>query len=74
MMNGTLASVSTLLMMVGQPYRPTTAGNGGRSRGWARLPSSDSSSADSSPASYAPAPRCTWISQSNPLPKMFFPR
>src|SRR5919205_4409768 len=72
--SGTLQSVSTLLTAVGLPYRPTTAGNGGLLRGCARLPSSDSSSAVSSPASYAPAPRCTNTSQSNPDPKMFFPR
>ena len=33
-------------------------GNGGRGRGWPRLPSSESSSAVSSPQMYAPAPRC----------------
>ena len=33
------------------------AGNGGFVRGWPRLPSSDSSSAVSSPQMYAPAPR-----------------
>ena len=32
-MPGTLAIVSTLLITVGQAYRPDTAGNGGRSRG-----------------------------------------
>src|SRR5262245_26057171 len=32
-MRVTLASVSTLLMMVGQPDSPTTAGNGGLMRG-----------------------------------------
>ena len=46
---GTLAIDSTLLTTVGQAYRPATAGNGGRSRGWPRLPSSESSSAVSSP-------------------------
>src|ERR1700726_3087796 len=71
---GTLASVSTLFTAVGQLYSPTTAGNGGLLRGWARLPSSDSSSAVSSPASYAPAPRWTYTSQSNPDPRMFLPR
>ena len=33
MMTGTDAIDSTLLITVGQPYRPATAGNGGRSRG-----------------------------------------
>src|SRR5580765_4497814 len=72
-MSGTLHSVSTLLTAVGFPYNPTSAGNGGLLRGCARLPSSDSSSAVSSPASYAPAPRCTNTSQSNPEPRMFLP-
>ena len=49
MIGGTLAMDSTLLTTVGQAYRPATAGNGGRSRGWPRLPSSESSSAVSSP-------------------------
>src|ERR671912_205057 len=74
MMLGTLQSVSTLFTAVGQPYSPTTAGNGGFRRGWARLPSRDSIRAVSSPASYAPAPRCTNTSQLNPVPRMFFPR
>src|SRR5205814_3651527 len=56
MIGGTLANVSALLMTVGPPQSPTTAGNGGRMRGTPRLPSSDSISADSSPTSYAPAP------------------
>src|SRR5712664_2814740 len=47
MIAGTVLSVSTLLMIVGQPYRLTTAGNGGLIRGYTRLPSSDSISADS---------------------------
>src|SRR5262249_47682727 len=72
-MSGTLQRVSTLLTAVGLPYSPTTAGNGGLLRGGARLPSSDSSSAVSSPASYAPAPRCTYTSHSKPDPRMFFP-
>ena len=46
---GTLAMDSTLLTTVGQAYRPATAGNGGLSRGWPRRPSSESSSAVSSP-------------------------
>ena len=54
---GTVAIVSTLLISVGAAYRPETAGYGGRERGCPRLPSSDSSSADSSPQMYAPAPR-----------------
>ena len=50
-MCGTFASVSALLMTVGPPQRPTTAGKGGRIRGMPRLPSSDSIRADSSPTS-----------------------
>ena len=46
---GTLAIDSTLLMTVGPPYRPATAGKGGLSRGWPRKPSRESSSAVSSP-------------------------
>ena len=53
-MYGTLAMVPTLLTTVGQAYRPCVAGNGGRSRGWPRKPSSESSSAVSSPQMYAP--------------------
>jgi hypothetical protein len=48
---GTAQNVSTLLSTVGHWKAPTTAGNGGRMRGIPRLPSSDSSSADSSPHS-----------------------
>ena len=63
-MCGTLQSVSTLLITVGDSYRPSTAGNGGRSRGWPRNPSSEESSAVSSPQMYAPAPRCSTMSRS----------
>jgi hypothetical protein len=48
-MCGTAQSVSTLLISVGPPYRPWIAGNGGFSRGFPRFPSSESSSAVSSP-------------------------
>ena len=70
-MCGTVDSVSTLLTTVGFAYRPSIAGNGGLSRGMPRSPSSDSSSAVSSPQMYAPAPRCTTISRSKPEPRMF---
>src|SRR5579863_9703870 len=73
-MEGTAESVSTLLITVGDPYKPTTAGKGGRMRGYPRLPSSDSIRADSSPHSYAPAPVCVERSKSKPLPRMFLPR
>ena len=49
MMCGTVISVSTLLMSVGPWKRPWLAGNGGFRRGLPRLPSSESSSAVSSP-------------------------
>ncbi len=49
MIHGTAAKVSVLLMVVGLPYMPTLAGNGGLKRGMPFLPSSDSSSAVSSP-------------------------
>ena len=48
-MSGTFISVSTLLITVGHANRPSTAGNGGRSRGWPRRPSSEFNSAVSSP-------------------------
>jgi len=46
---GTVVIDSTLLITVGEAYRPAIAGNGGFSRGWPRNPSSESSSAVSSP-------------------------
>ena len=49
-MCGTFINVSTLLLMtVGDSYRPSTAGNGGRRRGWPRNPSRLESRAVSSP-------------------------
>lgn len=71
---GTDAMDSTLFTTVGQAYRPATAGKGGRSRGWPRRPSSESSSAVSSPQMYAPAPACTVSSRSSPEPRMLVPR
>ena len=41
--------VSTLLTVVGNPYKPTPAGNGGFSLGWPFLPSKLSNNAVSSP-------------------------
>ena len=49
MIQGTAAKVSVLLMVVGLPYKPKLAGNGGLKRGWPFLPSKDSSKAVSSP-------------------------
>ncbi len=45
----TTAIDSTLFTVVGQPYRPAPAGNGGFRRGWPFLPSRLSSRAVSSP-------------------------
>ena len=47
--DGTLAIDSTLFTFVGLAYTPATAGNGGLFRGSPRRPSSESSSAVSSP-------------------------
>ena len=49
MMVGTDAKLWVLLMVVGLPNKPKCAGNGGLNRGLPGLPSSDSSSAVSSP-------------------------
>ena len=55
-MNGTLQSVSTLFTTVGRPRQPRSAGNGGRAETVPRRPSSEASSAVSSPTTYEPAP------------------
>ncbi len=72
--HGTLAYVSTLLMLVGSPQSPFCAGNGGRGRGMPRLPSMEARSAVSSPHTKAPAPSLTLMSKENPLPRMFSPK
>ena len=72
--HGTCARVSTLLITVGQPKAPSTAGKGGLMRGWPRLPSRDSSRPVSSPQMYAPAPACTTASHENSVPRMRSPR
>ena len=53
---GTTAIVSTLLTVVGDPYKPLLAGKGGLSLGWPFFPSRLSRRAVSSPQIYAPAP------------------
>ena len=53
---GETAIVSTFVTVVGHPYKPAPAGNGGFNRGWPFLPSKLSSKAVSSPQIYAPAP------------------
>ena len=74
MIHGTLAKVSTLLMLVGLPQRPETAGNGGRVRGMPRLPSMLAMSAVSSPQTKAPAPSLRCRSNSQPVPNTSSPR
>ena len=73
MMTGMFASVSTLLMTVGRPQSPLTAGKGGRGRGMPRMPSIEASSAVSSPQTKAPAPRRISMSKEKPLPRMSSP-
>merc|ERR1712046_121675 len=48
MIVGQTETVSTFVTVVGHPYKPALAGNGGFKRGRPGLPSSDSISADSS--------------------------
>merc|ERR1719499_28880 len=71
---GATATVSTLVTVLGHPYRPTFAGNGGFKRGLPCFPSSDSIIPVSSPQIYAPAPLCTKTSKSQPLPQAFGPK
>ncbi len=70
----TLYQVSTLLMLVGLPYRPLLAGNGGRVRGRPEWPSSEAMSAVSSPQTKAPAPSMVSMSNVKPRPRTFSPR
>ena len=72
--HGTLAKVSTLLMLVGHSQRPLTAGNGGRIRGMPRRPSIEAMRAVSSPHTKAPAPSFSATWNSNPAPKTSSPR
>ena len=74
MIHGMLENVSTLLMFVGLPQRPETAGNGGRVRGMPRLPSMEAISAVSSPQTNAPAPSLRCRLNSQPVPKTSLPR
>ncbi len=66
--------VSTLLIRVGIPNRPRTAGYGGRRRAIPRSPSIEAMRAVSSPQTNAPAPILTSISNKKPVSKMFSPR
>ena len=69
----TLPKVSTLLIFVGFPQSPATAGNGGLGRGIPRLPSIDAINAVSSPQTNAPAPSLICSLKLNPEPKIFSP-
>ena len=71
---GTAAKVSVLLIVVGLPYKPKLAGNGGLKRGWPFLPSKDSSKAVSSPQIYAPQPGVACNSKLKSLPKIWLPK
>ncbi len=73
MMFGTWDRVSTLLMIVGLPQRPETAGKGGRRRGIPRLPSIAEIIAVSSPQTKAPAPSMISMSHEKLLPMMLLP-
>ena len=71
---GTLAQVSTLLILEGFPHTPFWAGNGGLGLGIPLFPSMEFMRAVSSPQTKAPAPSFTMISRSKPEPNMFLPR
>ncbi len=70
----TVAKVSTLLMIVGLPQRPRTAGKGGLGRGCPRLPSMEAISAVSSPQTKAPAPMRISMSKSKSVSNIRLPR
>src|SRR5207248_3137721 len=71
--SGIFTNVSTLLITVGFPNKPTFTGNGGLFRGSPRLPSIELNKAVSSPQMYAPAPRRNSTSKGKPDPRIFFP-
>lgn len=74
MIVGQTDTVSTLVTVVGHPYNPLLAGNGGLSLGLPCFPSRDYRSPVSSPQIYAPAPEWTYTSKSIPEPQAFLPR
>ena len=74
MITGTVASVFTLLMMVGFPSKPDCAGKGGRGRGIPRRLSIEAIKAVSSPQTKAPAPSLTCTAKLKPEPRIFIPR
>jgi len=59
------AKVSTLLIKVGFPHKPDSAGNGGRGLGVPLFPSMEAINAVSSPHTNAPAPMRTSTSKEN---------
>ena len=73
MIGAMLAKVSTLLISVGLPHRPLTAGYGGRGLGVPRLPSIEAISAVSSPQTNAPAPRRISTSKLKGVLQMLLP-
>ncbi len=74
MIRGTLAQVSTLLMLVGLPHKPLRTGKGGRCLGIPLFPSMEAISAVSSPQTKAPAPVATCMSKLKPESRIFSPR
>ena len=73
MMYGTFAQVSTLLSVVGLPWRPTSTVWTYFARGSPSLPSSEAISAVDSPQTNAPPPRLMRMSKENPEPRMSSP-
>ena len=70
---GTLANVSTLLIIVGLPHTPHLAGYGGLDIGLPLLPSIEAINAVSSPHTKAPAPRRISILNLKPVPRILSP-
>ena len=70
---GRIDHVSTLLMAVGLPKRPFSAGNGGLCLGMPRFPSIEINRAVSSPQTKAPAPGKMSRLNSRSVPSIFLP-
>ena len=71
---GIVAKVSRLLTTVGLSKSPFSTGNGGRGLGSPNEPYRESSSAVSSPHTYAPPPRFTFKEKENEDPIIFLPK
>ena len=69
----TFESVSTLFIIVGLPFKPDWAGNGGLGLGSPLPPSIEAIKAVSSPHTNAPAPNLNEILKSKPDPNIFSP-